>query len=39
MTPPRRVAGGERAPYFLAGQYFWKYFISGGGWFFWIGMM
>jgi hypothetical protein len=29
----------ERArPYFFAGQYFWKYFGSGGGWFFWIGI-
>ncbi len=28
------------APYFFAWpQYFWKYFRSGGGWFFWIGMM
>jgi hypothetical protein len=34
-NPP---AGENEAPYFFAGQYFWKNFISGGGWSFWIGM-
>jgi hypothetical protein len=29
---------GQVCPYFFAGQYFWKYFASGGGWFFWIGI-